>query len=296
MDRLAFNACIISLTRQIRGIMTAKDKQIVYNLMRTAYSAISGYTPSVFQNDNIAFADDAPPAKNITDAKSPQDAPSAKDAPIPPPEAAERGDAPMSAEKDIAISDSPLTLQSIAERIRSCTSCVLCKGRTTAVPGIGAEHPAVLVVGEGPGHDEDISGLPFVGPAGQLLDKMLNAISLDRYKNCFIANVVKCRPPGNRTPEAEEAASCLPFLTAQIRVLKPRFILAMGRTAGQSLLGTKQSLTSMRGIWHSYNGIPLYVTYHPSALLRDPQLKRPAWEDLKSFRAKLLQDCPDYDK
>lgn len=205
---------------------------------------------------------------------------------------------------------SPLTMETIARRIAACTLCPLCKGRTYTVPGIGAETPIVFVVGEGPGHEEDISGLPFVGPAGKLLDKMLGAISLNRYKNCYISNAVKCRPPNNRTPTPSEAAVCLPFLEAQIHVLNPKFILVMGRTAAMALLGTTQSLASMRGRWYTYGsvkepsgslpdshgGIPLYITYHPSALLRNSELKRPAWEDLKAFRARLLQECPGYEE
>jgi DNA polymerase len=145
------------------------------------------------------------------------------------------------------------------------------------------------VVGEGPGADEDLSGRPFVGKAGQLLDKMLAAIGLYREKNCFIANVVKCRPPENREPLPEEAAACLPFLTRQIALLEPRIILCAGRIAAQTLLETGAPLGSLRGHWSDYKGIPLLPTYHPSALLRDEAKKRPAWEDLKVLRAKLSE-------
>ncbi|MDR2363863.1 MAG: uracil-DNA glycosylase, partial [Spirochaetaceae bacterium] len=138
-----------------------------------------------------------------------------------------------------------------------------------------------------PGADEDLTGRPFVGKAGQLLDRMLASIGLFRDKNCFIANVVKCRPPNNREPLPEEAAACLPFLSRQISLLKPRMILSAGRTAAQTLLETTASLGSLRGRFTEYKGIPLLPTYHPSALLRDESKKRPAWEDLKVLRAKL---------
>jgi DNA polymerase len=150
------------------------------------------------------------------------------------------------------------------------------------------------VVGEGPGADEDLSGRPFVGKAGQLLDKMLAAIGLYREKNCFIANVVKCRPPDNREPLPEEAAACLPFLTRQISILKPRVILCAGRTASQTLLETDAPLGSLRGHFTEYKGIPLLPTYHPSALLRDESKKRPAWEDLKVLREKLSELDTNY--
>ena len=179
------------------------------------------------------------------------------------------------------------TLETVAGQVRLCTACPLSAARTQAVPGEGVTRPLVLVVGEGPGADEDLTGRPFVGKAGQLLDRMLASIGLFRDKNCFIANVVKCRPPDNREPLPEEAAACLPFLSRQISLLKPRVILSAGRTATQTLLETAASLGSLRGRFTEYKGIPLLPTYHPSALLRDESKKRPAWEDLKVLRAKL---------
>jgi DNA polymerase len=186
------------------------------------------------------------------------------------------------------------TLETVAAEIRRCAACPLCGGRTQAVPGEGAERPLVLVVGEGPGADEDASGRPFVGKAGQLLDRMLAAIALSREANCFIANTVKCRPPGNREPLPEETAACAPFLTRQISLLRPRAILAVGRTAAQALLDTDAPLGSLRGRLTEYRGVPLLPPYHPSALLRDEAKKRPAWEDLKVLRAKLLELDEDY--
>ncbi len=178
-------------------------------------------------------------------------------------------------------------LQNIARKIAACNRCRLCGGRTNTVPGIGVPNPLVLVIGEGPGADEDAKGEPFVGKAGQLLDKMLAAINLSRHTNCFIANIVKCRPPNNRDPMPDEAEACRSFLDAQIGILKPRLILAVGRIAAQNILNTTTGINKLRGQFFEYRGIPLLPTYHPSALLRNEDLKRPAWEDLKKFRARL---------
>ena len=178
-------------------------------------------------------------------------------------------------------------LADIASQVATCTRCALHRGRKKAVPGEGAANPRVLVIGEGPGAEEDATGRPFVGPAGQLLDKMLKAIELDRGANAFIANVVKCRPPGNRDPLPEESAACLPYLRAQLAALRPRAILAVGRVAAQTLTGLGAGVGELRRRRLSYEGIPLFVTYHPSAVLRDSSLKRPVWEDLKRLKAAL---------
>ena len=152
---------------------------------------------------------------------------------------------------------------------------------------MGVENPDVLVIGEGPGYDEDKQGLPFVGKAGILLDKMLAAIGLDRKTNCYIANIVKCRPPQNRDPFPQEQDACFSFLEAQINILKPKMILCMGKISSNKMLNQKSPIGTLRGQIFEYNNIPLMVTYHPSALLRNEQLKRPAWDDLKMFKAKL---------
>jgi DNA polymerase len=189
------------------------------------------------------------------------------------------------------------TLEQIAAEVRACTACPLHKTRTNAVPGEGTARPLVLVVGEGPGADEDASGRPFVGRAGRLLDDMLASrgqIGLYRDKNCFIANVVKCRPPENRDPLPGETAACLPFLARQIALLKPAVILAAGRISAQTLLRTEDGIGKLRGRFFEYGGIPLLPTYHPSALLRNEELKRPAWEDLKTLRAKLVELDPAF--
>ncbi|MDR2617647.1 MAG: uracil-DNA glycosylase [Treponema sp.] len=196
------------------------------------------------------------------------------------------------------------SLEAIAAEIAGCTSCGLGKTRTNAVPGEGPEHPLVMVIGEGPGADEDASGRPFVGKAGQLLDKMLAAIGLSRDRNCYIANVVKCRPPENRDPAPEEIAACASYLETQIRLLKPKAILCAGRVAAQFILSTGEGINRLRGRFGEYPAavaiektgtlqsdgmipVPVLPTYHPSAILRDESLKRPAFEDLKLLMVKL---------
>jgi len=162
----------------------------------------------------------------------------------------------------------------------ACTACALHKARKQAVFGVGDEKAEWLFVGEGPGAEEDERGEPFVGQAGKLLDNMLAAIALQRGKNVYIANVVKCRPPGNRNPEPTEANACEPYLTRQIELIRPRLIVALGKVAALNLLGVDATLGSMRGRVHDYRGTPLIVTYHPAYLLRTPGDKAKSWEDL----------------
>jgi len=178
-------------------------------------------------------------------------------------------------------------LAAIVREVEACRACRLCEKRKLTVPGQGPLDPIAMVVGEGPGAEEDERGLPFVGPAGQLLDRMLASIGLDRRTNCFIANVVKCRPPQNRDPSPDEQAACLGYLRRQIALLRPRAILCAGRIAAGALLGSSEGVGRLRGAWREFEGTPLLVTYHPSALLRDEAYKRPAWEDLKMFRERV---------
>jgi len=170
--------------------------------------------------------------------------------------------------------------QQLKSATAACTSCVLHKQRRQAVFGVGDERAEWLFVGEGPGAEEDARGEPFVGQAGKLLDNMLAAIGLKRGDNVYIANVVKCRPPGNRTPEPAEANACEPYLSRQIGLIKPRLIIALGKVAAQNLLGTEATIASQRGRAHAYRGTPLIVTYHPAYLLRNLTDKAKAWEDL----------------
>jgi DNA polymerase len=174
----------------------------------------------------------------------------------------------------------------LRERVAGCVACDLCKTRTQTVFGVGNTRSDWLIVGEAPGGEEDRRGEPFVGRAGQLLDAMLLAIGLPR-ESVFIANILKCRPPGNRDPRPEEVMRCLPFLHAQIELLEPRLILVVGRIAAQTLLATDAPLARMRGKLHQFGAArtPLVITYHPAYLLRTPADKRKAWEDLKFARA-----------
>ena len=162
----------------------------------------------------------------------------------------------------------------------ACTACTLHKQRTQAVFGVGDEKAEWLFVGEGPGAEEDARGEPFVGQAGKLLDSMLAAIELKRGENVYIANVVKCRPPGNRNPESGEAQACEPYLTRQIELIRPKLIVALGKIAAQNLLGSDATISSLRGRLHTYRGTPLIVTYHPAYLLRTLTDKARSWEDL----------------
>ena len=169
--------------------------------------------------------------------------------------------------------------------VAGCTACGLCNGRQNTVFGVGNERAHWMLVGEAPGQQEDLQGEPFVGKAGQLLDNMLRAVGLLRAEappeqQVFIANVLKCRPPGNRNPEPAEVAQCEPFLKRQVALVQPRIILAMGRFAVQSLLQTQDPIGRLRGRVHTYEGVPLIVTYHPAYLLRNPLDKARSWEDL----------------
>ncbi len=185
-----------------------------------------------------------------------------------------------------APTDSTEAWQQLTDEVARCTRCDLHRTRTRAVLGVGDRHAKWLVVGEAPGAEEDRQGEPFVGRAGQLLDAMLRAIGLARGDNVYIANILKSRPPGNRDPQPAEVAACLPYLERQIELIRPRLILAVGRIAMHNLLRTDSALARMRGQVHEFGALktPLIVTYHPAYLLRKPEDKRKAWEDLKFAR------------
>jgi uracil-DNA glycosylase family 4 len=180
----------------------------------------------------------------------------------------------------VAPADRAAALQLIRDEIGDCTRCPLHKGRNKLVFADGNPNARLMFVGEGPGADEDAQGLPFVGRAGQLLNNMIAAMGLKR-EEVYIANVVKCRPPGNRTPEPEEANTCSPFLFRQIDVVRPQVLVALGATAATYLLGVRQPLAGLRGRVHALRGAQLIVTYHPAYLLRDPRQKKEAWADLQ---------------
>lgn len=184
------------------------------------------------------------------------------------------------------------TLEEIAGQIRTCAACPLHTSRKNTVPGEGnPNRPDILFVGEGPGADEDEQGRPFVGAAGQLLDKMVAGMGYKR-EEVFIANLVKCRPPGNRVPLPEEMNACVPYLKAQIALLQPEIIVALGKTAVQGLLEEEVAITKFRGTWCKYEGIDLMPTYHPAFLLRSPGHKGEAWADLKAVLTRLGKEPP----
>ena len=170
--------------------------------------------------------------------------------------------------------------QQLKHEVIHCTACDLCQSRTQTVFGVGDENADWLYVGEGPGAKEDVIGEPFVGPAGKLLDNMLIALGLQRGHQVYIANIVKCRPPNNRNPDANETEQCQPYLARQIELIKPKIIVALGKVAAQNLLGCNENISSMRGKLYTYSEIPLIVTYHPAYLLRSLQDKAKTWEDL----------------
>lgn len=255
--------------------MKKDDKQLIYTLLKTADAYECGYTRDKFASmpefeddveSEVQMSGSSPnmtnnASQNITQESIPN----------------------MTQDS----TTNPLSLDELNAKILRCTRCGLARTRNNVVPGMGVQNPEVLVVGEGPGHDEDMQGLPFVGKAGVLLDRMLAAIGLDRKTNCYIANIVKCRPPENRNPFPDEQSACFSFLEAQIHILKPKMILCMGKIAIEKITGQSIAITQKHGEFFEYNGIPVMPTYHPSALLRNEELKRPAWEDLKKFKKRL---------
>ena len=178
-------------------------------------------------------------------------------------------------------------LNSFYNEIKNCTKCSLSKSRTKIVFGKGDPNADIVIVGEAPGKNEDLEGEPFVGRGGKLLDKILSAINLNR-KEVFILNVLKCRPPENRDPKPQEISECEPYLKKQLQIINPKLIVTLGRVAAMTLLKTKDSLTSMRNKIHKYENIDVIVTYHPAALLRNPNFKKPTWEDFKLIRDKYI--------
>ncbi len=178
-------------------------------------------------------------------------------------------------------------IERISRQIAQCKKCDLHLSRTHTVAGEGVLNPDVMIIGEGPGGDEDRIGRPFIGKAGHYLDTWLKAVNLNRFKNCFISNIVKCRPPKNRDPEIAESSACLPYLERQIDLLKPRIILTLGRISSQILTGETAGIGSLHGRLFTYRNIPLLPTYHPSAVLRNQSLRSAVWEDLKILRSVL---------
>ncbi len=268
--------------------MTADEKRVIYNLLKTADGYNSGYCREKFAGQ-VAFFDD----EEVTPlSEKPGDSKIALEASLPTPVATDKT---VSDQADTAPatpatpSTHKLTMEELTAKILRCTRCTLARTRNNVVPGEGVLNPDVLVIGEGPGYDEDMQGRPFVGKAGMLLDKMLNAIQLDRKTNTYIANVVKCRPPENRNPFPDEQSACFSFLETQIHLLKPKMILCMGKISIEKLMKQSVSINQSHGQIFEYYGIPVMATYHPSALLRNSELKKPAWDDLRKFRTILNQ-------
>lgn len=183
------------------------------------------------------------------------------------------------------------SLTELAAVVACCTRCSLHQGRTQTVFGTGDPNARLMFIGEGPGRDEDLQGEPFVGAAGQLLTRIIAAIGLTR-EQVYIANIVKCRPPGNRTPRPEEIAACLPYLTTQIEQIRPKIICTLGNVAAQSLMETTEKISSLRGRFHRWRGILVMPTYHPAFLLRNPEKKRDVWEDMKQVQKELSKSAP----
>ncbi|MDF3086171.1 uracil-DNA glycosylase [Burkholderia sola] len=187
---------------------------------------------------------------------------------------------PLAESRPVGTPVAMLDWDALAARVADCTLCRLCEKRTNTVFGVGDREADWMLIGEAPGENEDKQGEPFVGQAGKLLDNMLQSLSLKRGDNVYIANVIKCRPPGNRNPEPDEVARCEPYLQRQVALVKPKLIVALGRFAAQTLLKTDASIASLRGRVHAYEGVPVIVTYHPAYLLRSLQDKSKAWADL----------------
>ncbi|MFC1705719.1 uracil-DNA glycosylase [Planctomycetota bacterium] len=184
------------------------------------------------------------------------------------------------------VQKAPHDLSALERELQGCTRCDLSRGRQTVVFGVGDPGARLMFVGEGPGADEDRQGIPFVGRAGQLLDRIIQAMGLQR-ESVYIANVVKCRPPRNRNPLPNEVAACSPFLRKQIAIIQPEVLVALGAVATRLLLGRDGGMASFRGRWHSFEGIPLLATYHPAYLLRSPHEKRKVWDDMKIVMQRL---------
>ncbi|WP_176061419.1 uracil-DNA glycosylase [Paraburkholderia sp. BCC1876] len=231
-----------------------------------------------------------PPTRPATQSRAPEQSPSF-DAPPDddfawfddlPTEAPGHGHAPPEARREAPQPPAIHTLDwdALSERVAACESCRLCEKRTNTVFGVGDRNADWMLIGEAPGENEDRQGEPFVGQAGKLLDNMLRSLTLARDTNVYIANVIKCRPPGNRNPEPDEVARCEPYLQRQVALVKPKLIVALGRFAAQSLLKTESSISSLRGRVHEYEGVPVIVTYHPAYLLRSLPDKAKAWADL----------------
>lgn len=285
--------------------MTKEDKQTIYNLLKTASRNVYGYTTPAFESDEYvenvpaqvqpSVSTQSSVVNSISNIPTPEPAITQPSAP-----AATQFSAPAAPETSSAPETSGMSLGDVILKIARCTRCSLARSRTNVVPGQGSKSAEVLVIGDGPVMEDDASGVPFSGAAGQLMDKMLNAVKLDRRQNCFLTNIVKCTPPQNRDPYPEETDACFGFIEAQIKIIKPKLILCAGRVAAVTLLKSNPNVNlslpvdQIRGQWFDYNGIPVMVVYSPAEVLKNPALKKPIWDDLRAFATKLKELSPTY--
>lgn len=267
--------------------MTKEDKQTIYNLLKKASQNVYGYTTPAFESDEYVETAKIPqPVQQILNS-----------VPV-----TSQTSTPVASQvsASAAVETSGMSLGDVILKIARCTRCSLARSRTNVVPGQGSKSAEVLVIGDGPVMEDDASGVPFSGAAGQLMDKMLNAVKLDRRQNCFLTNIVKCTPPQNRDPYPEETDACFGFIEAQIKIIKPKMILCSGRVAAISLLKNNPNVNlslpvdQLRGQWFDYNGIPVMVVYSPAEVLKNPALKKPIWDDLRAFATKLKELSPTY--
>lgn len=290
--------------RPAPGSPTAEPRSAEHGVRATPSSSPSERTasPSAESQSTEAPSTDSLPRSSGASVRRKEQIPVESDrdrAAAGQPEAGARSEAPPAGDATLPADGAPdqdnaaAALRELREEVLPCTRCKLHTGRRSTVFGEGNARARVLFVGEAPGAKEDQSGRPFVGPAGQLLDRILEGAMGLRRSDVFIANVNKCRPPNNRAPEADEVAACLPFLKRQVEIVQPEVIVCLGRTAAQNLLGTTESTTAMRQRQHEYAGTPVVVTWHPAYLLREPGRKRETWEDIKKVNALLgLPEVP----
>ena len=289
--------------------MTKEDKQTIYNLLRTASQNVYGYTTPAFESDE--FVDNAQCTMHNAQLNSvPVNIPAKSQIieteikqPIKVTSSTANSNQDNTNNSELGIVNCELKGMSLGDvilKIARCTRCSLARTRTNVVPGQGSKSAEVLVIGDGPAMEDDASGVPFSGAAGLLMDKMLNAVKLDRRQNCFLTNIVKCTPPQNRDPYPEETDACFGFIEAQIKIIKPKLILCSGRVAAVSLLKNNPKVNlslpvdQLRGQWFDYNGIPVMVVYSPAEVLKNPALKKPIWDDLRAFATKLKELSPTY--
>lgn len=289
--------------------MTKEDKQTIYNLLRTASQNVYGYTTPAFESDE--FVDNAQCTMHNAQLNSvPVNIPAQSQIieteikqPIKVTSSTTNSNQDNTNNSELGIVNCELKGMSLGDvilKIARCTRCSLARTRTNVVPGQGSKSAEVLVIGDGPAMEDDASGVPFSGAAGLLMDKMLNAVKLDRRQNCFLTNIVKCTPPQNRDPYPEETDACFGFIEAQIKIIKPKLILCSGRVAAVSLLKNNPRVNlslpvdQIRGQWFDYNGIPVMVVYSPAEVLKNPALKKPIWDDLRAFATKLKELSPTY--